>query len=41
MRRFDNVRQRVTNFTKKQIKLKDTMNKPFNIGIVLLTGIIA
>jgi len=38
MRRFDHIRQRVTNFAKKQIRLTDRMNKPYNIEQVLLTG---
>lgn len=39
MRRFDHIRQRVTSFAKKQIKLKDRMNKPYNIEDVMLIGL--
>ncbi len=39
MRRFDNIRQRVTSFAKEQIKLKDRMNKPYNIEEILLMGL--
>ncbi len=39
MRRFDHIRQRVTSFAKEQIKLKDRMNKPYNIEEILLTGL--
>lgn len=39
MKRFDHIRQRVTSFAKKQIKLKDRMNKPYNIEDVMLIGL--
>ena len=39
MRRFDHIRQRVSSFAKKQIKLKDRIDKPYNIEEVLLIGL--
>jgi len=38
MRRFEHIRQRVSRFAKKQIKLKDRLNKPYNIEEVFLIG---